>query len=65
MSTTEDLRDQRSLFDNTDAASAVQDARRRQDDLLRSTRTAQNALHAAGIVAATQTWEVSSVGTDF
>jgi 5-oxoprolinase (ATP-hydrolysing) subunit C len=46
-------------FRSIDARSAVEAARRRQGELLRLTRSAQVALHSAGVVAATKTWPAS------
>ena len=46
-------------FRSIDARSAIEAARRRQGELLRLTRSAQVALHAAGVVAATKTWAAS------
>ena len=43
-------------FRGTDVRSAVEAARRRQDELLRITRKAQAVLHAAGVAAATERW---------
>lgn len=43
-------------FHGIDVRSAVAAARRRRSELLRLTRSAQVALHAAGVVAATRTW---------
>lgn len=46
-------------FRSVDTRSAVDEARRRHGELLRLTRGAQVALHAAGVVAATKTWTAS------
>ena len=46
-------------FHSIDARSAIEAARRRQGELLRVTRSAQVALHAAGVTAATRTWAAS------
>ena len=51
-------------FSNIDTASAIQEARRRHDHLLRLTRTAQSVLQAAGVVAATRTWDLPLARTD-
>lgn len=48
-------------FVGIDVRSAVEAARRREGELLRLARSAQVALHAAGVIAATKTWAGSSM----